>query len=95
MLFSYWRKLRGLSLLCSSQRRVLDGACPCSVLVNAAELVWFVGDDALMALLGEGFLCLLRGSVWVRLSPQMLGLPQLLDVQAVAFLVATALSFWF
>jgi len=74
---------------------VLDGACPCSVLVNAAELVWFVGDYALMALLGEGFLCLLRGSVWVRLSPQMLGLPQLLDVQAVAFLVATALSFWF
>ena len=94
MVFSYWRKSGGLSSFCSSQRRVLDGACPCSVLVNTAELVWFAGDDALMALLGEGFLCLLQGSVWVRLSPQMLGLPLLLDVQAVAPLVATTLSFF-
>jgi len=37
---------------------VLDGACPCNVLVNAAELVWYAGDDVLMALLvKDSFAC--------------------------------------
>lgn len=55
--------------LLTSKWRVLDGVCPSNDLVNIVVQFWSVGDDVRMA----HYSCfLVKGSVWVSLSPQML-----------------------
>jgi hypothetical protein len=48
---------------------VLDGVSPSSDLDNVMVQVWSAGDD--LRMVSDD--CLVMGSVWVRLSPQMFG----------------------